>query len=188
MTKAEGKTGSIYSSLIGGKTLGAGGLDFNAISLASAEADSDYDATAVSVLVFSVGKRAFAVAVDSTEGVVDCPRVTPLPGAPDGIVGIVSVRGKMTLAVDASLDEYTPASRCRLILLRGEAQLGLLADQIHDIVSLHDKDFNRMPARNSRRLLGATGGGKRSISLASKYFKREGRRVPVLDPDLLARL
>src|SRR5262249_16860425 len=50
----------------------------------------------VSVLVFEIGNEGFAIAVESVEGVVDCPNLTPLPSAPEGVIGVVSVRGRMT--------------------------------------------------------------------------------------------
>src|SRR5215211_9062 len=57
----------------------------------------------VSVLLFEIGRKAFAIGVEHTEGVVDCPRVSPLPNSPDGMAGIASVRGRMTLVIDLSL-------------------------------------------------------------------------------------
>ena len=39
----------------------------------------------LSVLRFDVSGSAFAVAVEHTEGVVDCPRIAPLPSPPEGL-------------------------------------------------------------------------------------------------------
>ena len=36
----------------------------------------------VSVLSFEVGGEWYSIGVENTEGVVDCPKLTPLPGAP----------------------------------------------------------------------------------------------------------
>src|SRR6476660_9643457 len=59
---------------------------------------------AVSVLMFEVGGAQYAIGVENTEGVVDCPRTTPLPGPPDGVVGLTSVRGRMTVVMDLGLE------------------------------------------------------------------------------------
>src|SRR6185295_1669792 len=56
-----------------------------------------------SVLLFEIGGKPFAIGVENTEGVVDCPRISPLPSPPDGMAGVASVRGRTTLVMDLSL-------------------------------------------------------------------------------------
>ena len=99
-------------------------------ALSSQDDDSGYRPDLLSVLKFEIGGKTMAVAVDKTEGVVDCPRITPLPSPPDGMVGVTSVRGRMTLVMDLSLEAVPRSGRRRLILLKGEGQLGLLADRV----------------------------------------------------------
>ncbi len=89
----------------------------------------------LSVLLFEAGGKMFAVNVDQTEGVVACPAVTPLPGAVESIVGVSSMRGRITVVIDLSKDSRQ-AERRRLILTKGEAQLGLVADRVEGIVAL----------------------------------------------------
>src|SRR6266481_4439454 len=89
----------------------------------------------VSVLMFEVGGSSYAIGVENTEGVVDCPRITPLPRPPDGVAGLASVHGRMTVVMDlgsGSSDEL----KQRLILVKGNAQLGLLADRIEGVRAL----------------------------------------------------
>ncbi|MGH9759928.1 MAG: chemotaxis protein CheW [Blastocatellia bacterium] len=180
----------LYPLLIGGKrSPGASGVDLDLVIAGDTTPPENNDPDAVSVLLFSLEDRRFAVAVENTEGVVECPKITPLPSGPDGIIGITSVRGRMTLVVDASLNEAKQAGKRRLILLRGEAQLGLIADQVHDVVTLDRSDVKPMPERRvSRRLLGGTAGGKQNIVLAKEYVRAGGRRVPIMDLELLSRL
>jgi chemotaxis signal transduction protein len=158
---------------------------------------SQYDPNSVSVVLFSIGRRALAIAVENTEGVVDCPHISPLPSAPDAIVGVVSVRGRITLVLDASLEGALQGSRepsreswkRRLILLRGDAQLGLLADQIQTVLSLGADETRQLPEnRSGKRLLGGISGGVPGIRLARSYFKHGGRKVPILDLGLLSEL
>jgi purine-binding chemotaxis protein CheW len=160
-------------------------LEALSLTLDAPEAD-DYDPDAVSILTFARGHRTFGVEVGNTDGVVECPRITPLPIAPDGVAGVVSVRGRITIVIDAAMESARPESKMRLILIRGEGQLGLLADQIHSVISLKHQQLEKMPeGRRSRRLLGAAAGGAQNVRLASRYFKHAGRRVPVVDLDLL---
>jgi len=185
------KLESLYNLLTGAKAHGPG------TQSGQSQAEADYDHNSLSVVLFSIGKRSLAIGVEGTEGVVDCPRISPLPSAPDAIVGVVSVRGKITLVLDAdtesSRDTVKEAGRdaCkrRLILLKGEAQLGLLADQIQAVLSLPTDAIRYIPEnRSGRRLLGGATGGVPGIRLARSYFKHGGRKVPVLDLNLLSDL
>lgn len=121
-------------------------LKLAAIPVQLGAADEAADAGQVSALVFETGGETFAIDVQNIEGVVDCPKITPLPTPPEGVIGVTSVRGRMTLVVCLTANRIAADSRRRLILLRGEAQLGLFADRIEDVVSFSEKE-----ARGDRR-------------------------------------
>jgi len=135
----------------------------------------------VSVLMFEVGGAPYAIGVEHTEGVVDCPRVTPLPNPPDGVAGVTSVRGRMTVVMDLG-PGVSEQSRQRLILVKGDAQLGLLADRVDGVLTLEPKKVR--PVAH----------GKDSLTLehakfgwpAGSYFKNGRQRVPILDVERLS--
>ena len=138
----------------------------------------------LSVLKFDIGGEVFSVAVDQTEGVVHCPRISPLPAPPHGMVGVASVRGRITLVMDLSLGANQKAERRRLILLKGDAQLGLLADRIDGVVALAPRSIRKRPDRNRPPEQPAKSEQK-STWPANLYFKESGRRVPILDIEAL---
>src|ERR1051325_6667379 len=78
--------------------------------LATQPADVKLDV--VSLLTFEIGRKEFAIGVEHREGVVDCPRISPLPNSPDGMAGVASVRGRMTLVMDLSI-MANPSARTR---------------------------------------------------------------------------
>ena len=133
----------------------------------------------ISVLIFEVGDRSFAINVENTEGVVYCNRVSPLPGAPDGILGITSVRGRITLVADLNTISAARSGRLRLILLKGESQLGLIADRFDTVAGFNPDSIRRdAPAAISgqlRETLSEVG----LIEIGS--IEHEGRAVPVID-------
>jgi len=160
-------------------------LSLDALSLTLDGPDAgEYEPDAVSILTFVRGNRTFGIEVGNTDGVVECPRISPLPIAPDGVAGVVSVRGRITIVIDAAMESARPETKMRLILVRGEGQMGLLADQIQSVLSLKADQLREPPGRLSRRLLGG-GGGTQNVRLARMYFKHGNRRVPVVDLDLL---
>ncbi len=146
-----------------------------------AQEPRDYKTEFVSVLMFEVGGAAYAIGVENTEGVVDCPRITPLPGPPDGVAGLTSVRGKMTVVLDLGSRAGEASAKQRLILVKGDAQLGLLADRVEGVVALEPKKV-RPVAHGKSKLTEqrAKFGGP-----ASSYFKSGLRRVPIIDVDRL---
>jgi chemotaxis signal transduction protein len=135
----------------------------------------------VSVLMFEVGGAPYAIGVEHTEGVVDCPRITPLPNPPDGVAGIAGVRGRMTVVMDLGMNVSQEPVRRRLILVKGDAQLGLLADRVEGVLALEPKKVR--PVAH----------GKDSLTLqrvkfgwpARSYFKSGRLRVPILDVERL---
>lgn len=150
----------------------------------AATAGEDAGKDQVSVLVFEVTDERYAIVVEHTEGVVDCPRLTPLPSAPDGVVGITSVRGRITLALDLSSAAIQRADRRRLILLKGDAQLGLLADRVSAVVALNPKKIKKLAA-NDEPPGSQKSTDSRSTGLAVSYFMHESHRVPIIDVNKL---
>ena len=133
----------------------------------------------ISFLAFEVGGRAFAIGVEHTEGVVDCPRVTPLPGPPDGVIGVTSIRGKMTVVMDLSLRTTHKDEKRRLVLLKGDAQVGLIADHVDGVVAIKPDEVRSPQSRK------AADESPKSW-LTDKYIKSRGRDVTVIDGDRLA--
>ena|SRR5215469_7210842 len=149
--------------------LGVGPIPWDLISPQPSEHKEDL----VSVLVFEVGGQVFAIGVEQTEGVVECPRISPLPSPPDGIIGVASVRGRITIVMDLSIQTNPDVYKRRLILVRGESRLGLLADRIEDVVSLSPKKIRDVESYK--------GGPEKSFWPVRAYFKSGNRRVPVID-------
>jgi chemotaxis signal transduction protein len=143
----------------------------------------DVPVDVVSVLLFEIGGEAFGIGVEHTEGVVDCPRITPLPSAPDGMIGVASVRGRMTLVMDFSLKANPSECKGRLILLKGESQLGLLAERVEGVIALEPETIRK---RKGNDKSAARAGEERWAAPA--HFKHEGRLVPLLDVARLAEI
>ncbi len=130
----------------------------------------------LSFLVFEINAETFGLSVEHIEGIVDAPRITPLPNAPDGVIGVTSVRGRMTLAMSFSLAETPNRNKQRLILLKGDAQLGLLADRIDEVITVLKKDIQKATKQNKRN---AEGG--RAAASSQYYLRHKDRFIPVLD-------
>jgi chemotaxis signal transduction protein len=159
--------------------------DSNSVTFEAVESGTvDGQEGTISVLVYSVGTSAMAVNVDQTEGVVDCPRVTPLPNAAEGIIGVASVRGRMTLVVDLSAGAENKPTKQRLILVKGEKQLGLLADRVEGVVSL--RKISQKSVSSGRQSPLPKGNGSSVSGLPTVSFFRNGEiEMPIIDAERL---
>jgi purine-binding chemotaxis protein CheW len=155
-------------------------LKLAAVPVKLGPAEETRDVEHISALVFETGDERFAIVVENIEGVVDCPRVTPLPNPPEDVIGVASVRGRMTLVVCPNASSFADDSRKRLILLKGDSQLGLLADRIEDVVSLSQKELRH---RGSRKGKEAQEGKNEKNRRASFTYK--GCQISLLDVEQL---
>ena len=136
----------------------------------------------VSVLMFEVAGSAYAIGVENTEGVVDCPRVTPLPRPPDGVAGLASVHGRMTIVMNLGSKANEEQIKQRLILVKGNAQLGLVADRIEGVLALEPRKVRPIAHGRSR----LTSEKAEFDWPASSYFKSGRKRIPILDIERLS--
>ena len=126
-----------------------------------------------SFLLFSLGGRDYGIGVETTEGVVDCPSVCPLPDPPEGVTGVSSIRGRMTVVLDLSRGASPCSGKRRLVLLKGDARLGLLADRVYGVIAPDQRTF-KAPAESNGFDWAVT-----------TWFEHNGRLVPVLDVEHL---
>jgi purine-binding chemotaxis protein CheW len=78
-------------------------------------------------------------------------RTTPLPNAPDYILGVVNLRGTVLPVFDLSArmgwQATEPTERHVIIVVEIEGQLrGMIVDAVSDIVSAQDEDIQPPPA------------------------------------------
>ena len=85
------------------------------------------DATLRSCISFSIGGDAYAIDAADVREIHRRPRITRVPGAPDGLLGLAALRGAVTPVVSLARllgGVDAPGPQARLILLSGGATLG----------------------------------------------------------------
>jgi len=96
------------------------------------------NATTVSLVLFGVGDLLCALPVSSVSEIVPATAATRIPGAPDGVEGLVNVRGRLLTVVDGrrvlGRESSSPAVEPSILLLKVNGRpLGLLVDVVHDL-------------------------------------------------------
>jgi purine-binding chemotaxis protein CheW len=91
-------------------------------------------------LVFSVGQQRFALPVRQVSTVVPRPRLTPLPGAPADLIGVLGLRGTLFPVVDIRARLGLPAAvphlgDCIVLMQTSTSRVGLLVESVEGLVS-----------------------------------------------------
>lgn len=112
-------------------------------------------------LVADGGGTLFAIVQSAVREIVPARRLTRLPGAPAAVRGLLNVRGTMVTALDLAshfaLGESRAPDPSVVIAVTAGRTLGLLVDDVLDVVSLGASDF--LPPSSAQRALGGIGLG-----------------------------
>jgi purine-binding chemotaxis protein CheW len=103
-----------------------------------------------SVIVFSLGDERYAIETRYVFTVQRMCTVFPLPGAAAHVLGLTSVQGELLVVFDlrALLGTPRPAESdaTRMIVLGDKhAELVIIADAVHEVQALYDKDLFPLP-------------------------------------------
>ena len=97
------------------------------------------DTSLVSLVVFGVGDLLCALPVSAVSEIVPAQQAARIPGALDGVEGLVNVRGRLLTVVDGrrmlGREGGAPSAEASILLLHVHGRpLGLLVDQVHDLI------------------------------------------------------
>jgi purine-binding chemotaxis protein CheW len=103
-----------------------------------------------------LGEKEVAFRVVDIEAILDVPRITPVPGVPDYVLGICNVRGEITSVVDvrkilgiAVQRQKTRRERAaeKMIIVRGELySVGFLVDSVLDVLRVAERNIVKINA------------------------------------------
>jgi purine-binding chemotaxis protein CheW len=93
---------------------------------------------ALQVVTFSLGRERYGIESAYVREVVRFTDFTPVPGAPEFLVGVTGLRGELLAIVDLrallGVQQQGITDLSRIIVLGGErAEFGLLADSTHEL-------------------------------------------------------
>jgi purine-binding chemotaxis protein CheW len=106
-------------------------------------------------LTFSLGIEKFAIPVDRVQEIVEFGQVTKVPNAPNHMLGIINLRGRVLPLLDTRLKlGLTPTARTqktRVLVLEitdehdRNLQLGAMVDVAREVVEINDTDIQEAP-------------------------------------------
>jgi purine-binding chemotaxis protein CheW len=101
----------------------------------------------VEYLAFALAGEPYAAPVALVREILRPPPMTPVPRAPDAVLGIVSVRGQLVTVLDLRrrlrLAEAPATRRARILLVEGDAgeTLGLFVDEVLAVYRLTEGEI-----------------------------------------------
>ena len=133
----------------------------------------------VSLVVFGVGDLLCALPVAAVSEIVPVQHAARIPGAPDGVEGLVNVRGRLLTVMDGrrmlGQASGTTGAEPSILLLHAHGRpLGFLVDQVHDLIHVPQsalEDRGTLPGVDPQVVSGAG--------------RWENRVFVVLDPDVV---
>lgn len=142
-------------------------LERRARELARAPESLPSPAEVLEVVRFTLADDRYALETRHIREVVRLTDVTPVPGAPESLLGVVNLRGEVLALFDLRRIFGIPADRleprARVLVLGGDrAEFGILAEEVHELQRLPREALLEPPASISdvgRELLqGVTAG------------------------------
>jgi purine-binding chemotaxis protein CheW len=125
-------------------------LDERARALARAPAEERSAGETVEVVRFALADERYALEAKYVRGIARLTDFTPVPGTPEFILGVTSLRGEILAVVDLrrffEVKTKGLTDLSRLIILGLErAEFGVLADAAQDVVSLPVEELLEPP-------------------------------------------
>lgn len=110
------------------------------------------------LLVLRSGARLLGVFADEADSVTEWKEPTPLPRAPQAVMGVVSIRGCMLTLLDplALLGErrdVEPRASAFIVALRGDEQLALAVDRVESIIEIFSDEIEPLSRSDAASVL-----------------------------------
>lgn len=123
------------------------------IPSATAQHDGQNDADTrplIKYVSFMLAAERYALSAAKINEVLRHTDITPVPGSPDFILGIINLRGNVVTVVDArtmfGLESRPPTQQSRIVVVEIEDFIvGVLVDQVAAVVDLDDSCIDAAP-------------------------------------------
>jgi len=97
------------------------------------------------IVGFQVGRETFGVPISQVHEIVRVPEITSVPDAPEAVIGVMNLRGKIVPVVDlrrrfgAAPEEFTRKNRVVVAEVDGKL-VGLVVDSASEVLKLAPSD------------------------------------------------
>lgn len=139
-------------------------------------------------LTFSMAGETYAIDIQTVREIRQSEATTPLAGAPDWVVGVMNLRGAILPIVDLrrliGIAETASTHRVVIIVALRHALVGLLVDQVDDVIALSRSAVGPVPpvmAREARHVRGIALINSRPLLLLDPLALLDEKTLPVAE-------
>jgi purine-binding chemotaxis protein CheW len=127
----------------------------------------------------------YGIDINFIDNIVRMQRITRIPKSQNFFPGVINLRGEIIPVMSLRKkfgfdnDEYTPKTRILILKPEPQASIGLLVDEVKEVVSLTDEDIDHVVASEEKSTY-ITGVGKHAkglvsiLNVASVLAEKEG--------------
>jgi len=120
-------------------------------------------------LAFELGEEHYALPLSSIREIMKLHYVTEVPLAPPNVIGIISVRGRVTTLIDLrrllKMSELRPTFKSRVLLVdKGDEVIGLLVDRVLQVYRLTEEEIELASTMGGEQTEYVTGIGRPGLS------------------------
>lgn len=106
--------------------------------------------TVIQWVTFRLHNETYGIDVLHVHEVLKVSEITPVPGAPDYVLGIINLRGNVVTVVNTRMRFGLPPAgqdySSRIIIIEtGEQVIGLMVDSVAEVVYLHSSEIESSP-------------------------------------------
>ena len=110
-------------------------------------------------LVFKIDNEEYALDVLSIDVIVGVTNITPVPGSPKYMRGLMNLRGNILHIVDirirfglARRDDHSIEDDVIIVISTTNRKFGILADMVSDVITVYESQMTETPIDNMRGL------------------------------------
>jgi len=115
----------------------------------------------VPVCLFRIGEESYAIPVAMLTEIIIPQKLFPVPTTPQHVLGVINLRGTIVPIVDIrtvlSLPRQSEPGQV-VIVKQGTIMLGIVVDDVSEIVAVPKGGFIKLPAENALQQAGANRG------------------------------
>lgn len=102
------------------------------------------------LVTFKLGKEEYGIDINSVQEIIRATDITPVPGAPSHVRGVINLRGKIIPVVDLrtrfNLAAVDASDEQRIVVVElGEKRLGMLVDRVSQVIKLSSEIIEAIP-------------------------------------------
>ncbi|GGK82151.1 chemotaxis protein CheW [Amphritea balenae] len=100
---------------------------------------------------FSIADEQYAIDVMQVKEVLRFTDITPVPGAPDGVLGIINLRGNVVTVISSrslfGMQSSEIDNNTRIVVVEFDEQetIGILVDGVSEVLTLPESETDRAP-------------------------------------------